>query len=175
MESKEQAQWYVIHTYSGYEAMVETNLHNMVENNNLQDYIFEIKIPVEDEVVEKNGKRKVVQRKKFPSYVFIKMIYTNHIWFMVTNTRGVTGFVGPAGRPLPLRDDEVKRMGLEVIEFEDLDIKAGDSVRVISGALENFDGVIESISAERQKVKVVISMFGRDTPVELDFSQVEKL
>lgn len=175
MESKEQAQWYVIHTYSGYEAMVETNLHNMVENNNLQDYIFEIKVPVEDEVVEKNGKRKVVQRKKFPSYVFIKMIYTNHIWFMVTNTRGVTGFVGPAGRPLPLRDDEVKRMGLEVIEFEDLDIKAGDSVRVISGALENFDGVIESISAERQKVKVVISMFGRDTPVELDFSQVEKL
>lgn len=175
MESKEQAQWYVIHTYSGYEAMVETNLHNMVENNNLQDYIFEIKIPVEDEVVEKNGKRKVVQRKKFPSYVFIKMIYTNHIWFMVTNTRGVTGFVGPAGRPLPLRDDEVKRMGLEVIEFEDLDINAGDSVRVISGALENFDGVIESISAERQKVKVVISMFGRDTPVELDFSQVEKL
>ncbi len=175
MENKEQAQWYVIHTYSGYEAMVETNLHNMVENNNLQDYIFEIKVPVEDEVVEKNGKRKVVQRKKFPSYVFIKMIYTNHIWFMVTNTRGVTGFVGPAGRPLPLRDDEVKRMGLEVIEFEDLDIKAGDSVRVISGALENFDGVIESISAERQKVKVVISMFGRDTPVELDFSQVEKL
>lgn len=175
MENKEQAQWYVIHTYSGYEAMVETNLHNMVENNNLQDYIFEIKVPVEDEVVEKNGKRKVVQCKKFPSYVFIKMIYTNHIWFMVTNTRGVTGFVGPAGRPLPLRDDEVKRMGLEVIEFEDLDIKAGDSVRVISGALENFDGVIESISAERQKVKVVISMFGRDTPVELDFSQVEKL
>ena len=175
MENKEQAQWYVIHTYSGYEAMVETNLHNMVENNNLQDYIFEIKVPVEDEVVEKNGKRKVVQRKKFPSYVFIKMIYTNHIWFMVTITRGVTGFVGPAGRPLPLRDDEVKRMGLEVIEFEDLDIKAGDSVRVISGALENFDGVIESISAERQKVKVVISMFGRDTPVELDFSQVEKL
>lgn len=175
MENKEQAQWYVIHTYSGYEAMVESNLHNMVENNSLQDYIFEVKIPMEDDVVEKNGKRKVVQRKKFPSYVFIKMIYTNHIWFMVTNTRGVTGFVGPAGRPLPLRDDEVKRMGLEAIDFEDLDIKVGDRVRVISGALENFDGVIESISAERQKVKVVISMFGRDTPVELDFSQVEKL
>ena len=175
MENKEQAQWYVIHTYSGYEAMVESNLHNMVENNSLQDYIFEVKIPMEDDVVEKNGNRKVVQRKKFPSYVFIKMIYTNHIWFMVTNTRGVTGFVGPAGRPLPLRDDEVKRMGLEAIDFEDLDIKVGDHVRVISGALENFDGVIESISAERQKVKVVISMFGRDTPVELDFSQVEKL
>ena len=175
MENRETPQWYVIHTYSGYEAMVENNLHNMVENNSLQDWIFEVKVPVEDDVVEKNGKRKVVQRKKFPSYVFIKMIYSNHIWFMVTNTRGVTGFVGPAGRPLPLRDDEVKRLGLEVIEFEDLDIKPGDNVRVISGALENFDGVIESISAERQKVKVVISMFGRDTPVELDFSQVEKL
>lgn len=175
MENKEQAQWYVIHTYSGYEAMVENNLQNMVENNSLQDYIFEVKVPVEDDVVEKNGKRKVVQRKKFPSYVFIKMIYSNHIWFMVTNTRGVTGFVGPAGRPLPLRDDEVKRLGLEAIDFEDLDIKVGDNVRVISGALENFDGVIDSISAERQKVKVIISMFGRDTPVELDFSQVEKL
>ena len=175
MENRESPQWYVIHTYSGYEAMVENNLHNMVENNGLQDWIFEVKVPVEDDVVEKNGKRKVVQRKKFPSYVFIKMIYSNHIWFMVTNTRGVTGFVGPAGRPLPLRDDEVKRLGLEVIDFEDLDIKPGDNVRVISGALENFDGVIESISAERQKVKVIISMFGRDTPVELDFSQVEKL
>ncbi len=175
MENRESPQWYVIHTYSGYEAMVENNLHNMVENNSLQDWIFEVKVPVEDDVVEKNGKRKVVQRKKFPSYVFIKMIYSNHIWFMVTNTRGVTGFVGPAGRPLPLRDDEVKRLGLEVIDFEDLDIKPGDNVRVISGALENFDGVIESISAERQKVKVIISMFGRDTPVELDFSQVEKL
>lgn len=175
MENRETPQWYVIHTYSGYETMVENNLHNMVENNSLQDWIFKVKVPVEDDVVEKNGKRKVVQRKKFPSYVFIKMIYSNHIWFMVTNTRGVTGFVGPAGRPLPLRDDEVKRLGLEVIDFEDLDIKPGDNVRVISGALENFDGVIESISAERQKVKVVISMFGRDTPVELDFSQVEKL
>ncbi len=175
MENRETPQWYVIHTYSGYEAMVENNLHNMVENNSLQDWIFEVKVPVEDDVVEKNGKRKVVQRKKFPSYVFIKMIYSNHIWFMVTNTRGVTGFVGPAGRPLPLRDDEVKRLGLEVIDFEDLDIKPGDNVRVISGALENFDGVIDSISAERQKVKVIISMFGRDTPVELDFSQVEKL
>ena len=175
MENRETPQWYVIHTYSGYEAMVENNLHNMVENNSLQDWIFEVKVPVEDDVVEKNGKRKVVQRKKFPSYVFIKMIYSNHIWFMVTNTRGVTGFVGPAGRPLPLRDDEVKRLGLEVIDFEDLDIKPGDNVRVISGALENFDGAIDSISAERQKVKVIISMFGRDTPVELDFSQVEKL
>ncbi|MEG1662404.1 MAG: transcription termination/antitermination protein NusG [Clostridia bacterium] len=175
MENIEQAQWYVIHTYSGYEASVENNLHNMVENNNLQENIFEIKVPVVDEVVEKNGKKKMIQRRKFPSYVFIKMIYSNHIWFMVTNTRGVTGFVGPAGRPLPLREDEVKRMGLEVIDLEDFDIKVGNDVRVISGALENFIGVVESISAERQKVKVIVAMFGRQTPVELDFSQVEKL
>jgi transcriptional antiterminator NusG len=167
--------WYVIHTYSGYEGMVEDNLHNMIENNNLQDKIVDVKVPVVDEIVEKNGKRKVVQRKKFPSYVFIKMIYNNHIWFMVTNTRGVTGFVGPAGRPLPLTAEEVKRMGLEVIDIEDFDIKTGDNVRVISGALESFIGVVEGISAERQKVKVVVSMFGRQTPVELDFSQVEKL
>lgn len=167
--------WYVIHTYSGYESMVEENLHNMVENNNLQEEITEVKVPVVDEVVEKNGKRKLVQRKKFPSYVFIKMIYNNHIWFMVTNTRGVTGFVGPAGRPLPLTAEEVKRMGLEVIDIEDFDIKVSDNVRVISGALESFIGVVESISPERQKVKVIVSMFGRQTPVELDFSQVEKL
>ena len=175
MENKEQAQWYVIHTYSGYEGMVESNLHNMVENNSLQEYISEIKVPVEDDIIEKNGKRKQIQRKKFPSYVFIKMIYTNHIWFMVTNTRGVTGFVGPAGRPLPLREDEVKRMGLEVIDLEDFDIKIGDDVRVINGALENFIGVVDSISAERQKVKVIVAMFGRQTPVELDFAQVERL
>lgn len=175
MENIEQPQWHVIHTYSGYEGMVENNLHNMVENNSLQDYIFEVKVPVEDEIVEKNGKKKTVQRKKFPSYVFIKMIYTSHIWFMVTNTRGVTGFVGPAGRPLPLREDEVKRMGLEIIDIEDFDIKVGDDVRVINGALENFIGIVESISAERQKVKVIVAMFGRQTPVELDFAQVEKL
>ncbi len=175
MEIKEQPQWYVIHTYSGYEATVENNLRNMVENNSLQDYIYEVKVPVEDDIVEKNGKKKVVQRRKFPSYVFVKMIYTNHIWFMVTNTRGVTGFVGPAGRPLPLRDDEVKRMGLEIIDIEDFDIKVGDDVRVINGALENFIGVVDSISAERQKVKVIVAMFGRQTPVELDFAQVEKL
>lgn len=175
MENKEQGQWYVIHTYSGHEFTVEKNLTNMIENNSLQDSIFEIKVPVEDDIVEKNGKKQHIQRKKFPSYVFIKMIYSNHIWFMVTNTRGVTGFVGPSGRPLPLRDDEVKRMGLEVIELEDFDVKVGDNIKIVNGPLENFIGVVESISEERQKVKVIVAMFGRQTPVELEFSQVEKL
>ena len=175
MENLEQPKWYVVHTYSGYENSVETDLRNMIENNNLQDYIFDIKIPVEDDIVERNGKKKVIQRKKFPSYVFIKMIYTNHIWFMVTSARGVTSFVGSAGRPIALTDDEIRRIGLENVSIEDFDIKVGDDVRIVNGALENFIGVVESISAERQKVKVIVAMFGRQTPVELDFAQVEKL
>lgn len=169
--------WYVVQTYTGYESIVEENLHKMIENYNLQDHIFDVKVPVMDEVVEKNGKKKFVQKKKFQGYVFIKMIYTNHVWYMVTQrTRGVTRFAGPRGeRPVPLTADEVKRMGLETIDIKDLDIKAGDHVRIMSGALEGFIGVVESISVERQKVKVVVSMFGRQTPVELDFSQVDYL
>ena len=175
MEKTEQLQWYVLHTYSGYEQTVEDNLRNMIANNNVQDYISDVKVLVEDDIVERNGKKKQIQRKKFPSYVFIKMIYTDRIWFMVTQTRGVTGFTGPAGRPLPLTEDEVKRLGLEVITIEDFDIKVGDDVKVITGPLENFLGVVDSIMPDRQKVKVIVSMFGRETPVELDFSQVEKL
>ena len=175
MEKLEQPKWYVVHTYSGYENSVETDLRNMIENNNLQEYIFDIKIPVEDDIVERNGKKKVIQRKKFPCYVFIKMIYTNHIWFMVTRARGVTSFVGSAGRPIALTDDEIRRIGLETVTLEDFDIKVGDDVRIVNGALENFIGVVDSISAERQKVKVIVAMFGRQTPVELDFAQVEKL
>ncbi len=175
MENLQQAKWYVVHTYSGYENSVETDLRNIIENQNLKDFILDIKIPVEDEMVERNGKKKVIQRKKFPGYVFIKMIYTNHIWFMVTRARGVTSFVGSAGRPVALTDDEVRRIGLETVTFEDFNINEGDGVRIINGALENFIGVVDSISAERQKVKVIVSMFGRQTPVELDFAQVEKL
>ena len=175
MENKDQAKWYIIHTNSGYEKIVEDSLKRMIENNNLQDYIFDVKIPMEEEVVEKNGKKKVVERKKFPCYVFLKMIYTNHIWFMVTRARGVTSFVGSAGRPIALTDDEIRRIGLETVSIEDFDIKVGDDVRIVNGALENFIGVVESISAERQKVKVIVAMFGRQTPVELDFAQVEKL
>ena len=162
-------------TYSGYENSVVNSLTNVVENNSLQDKIFDIKVPVIDDFVERNGKRKPIQRKKFPSYVFIKMIYTNQIWFIITQTRGVTGFVGPAGRPLPLRDEEVKRMGLEAIALEDFDVKAGDFVKVINGPLENFTGTVDSINEETNKVKVVVSMFGRPTSVELEFTQVEKI
>jgi transcriptional antiterminator NusG len=174
-EVNDNVRWYVIHVYSGYEAKVRDNLLQMIENNNLQEFIYEVSFPIEEDIVEKNGKRKVVERKKFPGYVFIKMIYTDVIWYMVANTRGVTGFVGPQGKAQPLTIDEIKRMGLEKISAEDFDIKVGDNVRVLSGALETFLGIVDSVSAEKQKVKVIVQMFGRQTPVELEFNQIEKI
>jgi transcriptional antiterminator NusG len=171
----EEAKWYVIHTYSGYEAMVKDSLEKLIENNNLQESIFEIQIPTEETLEEKaNGKKKLVERKKFPCYVFLKMIYSNDIWYLVTNTRGVTGFVGPQGRPLPLTDEEVARMGIEKV-YIDLDVEVGETVRVISGPFESFMGVVEEINKEKQVLRVKVSMFGRETPVELEFSQVDKL
>lgn len=167
--------WYVIHVYSSYESVVKSNLEKMIENNNLQDYILEIAIPVEEDIVEKNGKRKIVERKKFPGYVFLKMAYSDQLWYMVTNTRGVTGFVGPQGKALPLTNDEIKRMGLEKISVEDFDIAVGDNVKVISGALETFLGIVDEIFVEKQKVRVIVQMFGRQTPVELEFNQIEKI
>lgn len=167
--------WYVIHTYSTYESVVKSNLEKMIENNNLQDFIFEVAIPVEEDIVEKNGKRKIVEKKKFPGYVFLKMIYTDQLWYMITNTRGVTGFVGPQGKALPLTADEIKRMGLEKISLEDFDVAVGDNVRVVSGALETFLGTVDEIYADKQKVRVIVQMFGRQTPVELDFNQIEKI
>lgn len=175
MELNENVKWYVIHTYAAYETVVKNNLEKMIENNNLQDFIFEIAIPTEQDIVIKNDKRKVVEHKKFPGYVFLKMIYTDHVWYMVTNTRGVTGFVGPMGKPLPLTIEEIKRMGLEKISAEDLDIAVGDNVRVVSGPLDTFLAVVEEVFPEKQKVRVVVHMFGRQTPVELDFNQIEKL
>ena len=171
----EQARWYVIHTYSSYEAMVKDSLEKLIENNNLQENIFEIKIPTEETLEEKaNGKKKIVERKKFPCYVFLKMIYSNDIWYLVTNTRGVTGFVGPQGRPLPLTDEEVLRMGLEEVAVE-IDFTVGDTVQIVSGPLESFTGVVMSIVDGQQKALVNVEMFGRKTDVELNFVQVKKV
>ncbi|MEG1612563.1 MAG: transcription termination/antitermination protein NusG [Clostridia bacterium] len=175
MENIDQAKWYVVHTYTGHEKMVEDNLKKMIENSNLHELILDIAIPVEEDIVEKNGKRKVVERKKFPGYVFVKMVETAHVCFMVSSTRGVTNFVGPCGKPTALHSEEVKRMGLEKIDIIDFDIKTGDNIRVINGALESFIGVVDGINLERQKVKVIVSMFGRQTPVELDITQIEKI
>ena len=167
--------WYVIHVYSSYETMVKNNLEKMIENNNLQDYIFEIAIPTEEDIVERNGKRKIVERKKFPGYVFMKMIFDNNLWYMITNIRGVTGFVGPQGKAKPLSAEEVKRMGLEKISAEDFHIAVGDAVKVVNGPLETFLGTVETIDLDKQKVRVIVQMFGRETPVELEFNQIEKI
>ena len=169
------AKWYVIHTYSGYEAMVKDSLEKLIENNNLQENIFDIQIPTEETLEEKaNGKKKVVERKKFPCYVFLKMIYSNNIWYLVTNTRGVTGFVGPQGRPLPLTEEEVVRMGLIKVATT-IDFTVGDDVQVMNSPLESFTGKVTELNEASQKVKVDVVMFGRVTNVELDFVQVKKI
>ncbi|MBQ9485227.1 MAG: transcription termination/antitermination factor NusG [Clostridia bacterium] len=170
------AKWYVIHTYSGYEAMVKDSLEKLIENNNLQENIYDIQIPTEETLEEKaNGKKKVVERKKFPCYVFLKMIYSNDIWYLVTNTRGVTGFVGPQGRPMPLTDEEVARMGLERPAEVEIDFVVGDDVQILNGPLESFTGKVVSINRAAQKVMVNVSMFGRSTDVEVEFFQVKKV
>jgi transcriptional antiterminator NusG len=175
MEYENEANWYVVHTYSGYENIVADSIFKLIDSNNLGENILRVEIPLEEDIVEKNGKKKTIQRKKFPAYVFVKAILNKQIWFLITNIRGATGFCGPGGKPLPLTNEEVKRMGLELIEAADLDIKVGDNVRIISGALESFIGEVMEINFERQKVKVSVSMFDRPTPVELDFNVVEKI
>ncbi len=172
---EEQAKWYVIHTYSGYEMMVKDSLEKLIENNNLQEKIVEICIPTEETLEEKaNGKKKLVERKKFPCYVFLKMVYSNEIWYMVTNTRGVTGFVGPQGRPLPLTDDEIARNGLETVATN-IDYVVGDEVLIVSGTLESFTGKVLELNETNQKAKLLVTMFGRTTEVEVDFVQIKKV
>lgn len=170
----EEAKWYVAHTYSGYENKVKEDLEKTVENRGIQDMILEISYPTEEVVEMKDGKRKVVTRKMLPGYVMIKMIMNDKTWYVVRNTRGVTGFVGPGSKPVPLTDEEVTKLGVEYIPIE-LDLSVGESVRVVSGPLENFIGTVEALDPERQKVKLTVSIFNRDTPVELDYIQVQKL
>lgn len=174
MVEAKSAKWYVIHTFSGYEQMAKSSLEKLIENNNLQDTIFDIKIPMEQTIEEKNGKKKVVLRKLIPSYVFIKMIYNNDLWHVITNIKGVTGFVGPQGRLQPLTEEEVKRMGLED-KVEQIDFVVGDVVKIIAGPLESFVGTINSLNISTQKANVNVEMFGRNTDVELDFVQIEKV
>ena len=171
---QEQPCWYILHTYSGYEMMVKDSLFRLVENNNLQDQIFDVKIPMEQTIEEKNGKRKVVERKLLPCYVFIKMIYSNQLWYLVTNTRCVTGFVGPQGRPIPMKDEEIRKMRLEDVVV-DADFAVGDRVNIDAGPLAGFDGVITELNGMAQKAKVNIQMFGRSTDVEVEYIQIKKL
>ena len=169
-----EASWYVVHTYSGYENKVKANIDKSVENRHLEDQILEVRVPLQDVVELKNGVQKVSQKKMFPGYVIVKMIVTSESWYLIRNTQGVTGFVGNGTDPIPLTDEEVRRMGVENV-VTNIDAEVGDHVKVIDGPFDNFMGVIEEINMEKQMLKVRISMFGRETPVELEFGQVEKM
>ncbi|KJS22789.1 MAG: antitermination protein NusG [Clostridiaceae bacterium BRH_c20a] len=170
--------WYVIHTYSGYENKVKANLEKRVESMNMGDKIFRILVPMEDEMEIKNGKKKIVKRKVFPGYVLVEMKMTDDSWYVVRNTTGVTGFVGTGSKPVPLHDSEVKNL-LKQMGVEDpkarIDLNVGENIRVNSGPFENFLGIIGEIYPDKGKVKVLLSMFGRETPVELEFTQVAKV
>ena len=170
----EEAKWYVVHTFSGYENMVQDNLYKTIEKMDLGDRILEVKIPMEDVIEEKNGKKVVVSKKMFPCYVLLKMKYQDNLWHTIVNTRGVTGFVGPQGRPLPLTEDEIRKMRLEKIKV-DIKVEVNNSVKIISGPLEGFVGTVASVDSENQKCRVIVEMFGRDTPVDVEFDQIELL
>ena len=174
MPMNEEPKWYILHTYSGYEAMVKDSLEKLIENNNLGDYIVDLKIPMEQVIEEKNGKRKIVERKLLPCYVFIKMIYTNQIWYYVTSTRGVTGFCGPQGRPIPMKPEEIRKMRLELPTETEM-FKVGDTVTVEDGPLAGFIGEIKEINDTAKKARIVTSMFGRNTEVEVEYIQIKKV
>ncbi len=171
--TQQQPCWYILFTYSGYESMVKDSLERLIENNNLQDQIFAVKIPTETTIEEKaNGKKKLVERKLLPCYVFIKMIYSNQLWYWITSTRGVTSFVGPQGRPIPLKPAEIRKMGLE--DTVDEQFAVGEKVLIDAGPLNGFEGVITEVNVTAQRLKVNIEMFGRSTDAEVEFNQVRK-
>ncbi len=170
----EQAQWYVVHTYSGYENKVAQNLTTIIENRRLQEWIQEVRVPTEVVPDIKDGKERMVERKLFPGYVLVKMVMTDDSWYVVRNTRGVTGFVGPSSKPIPLTQAEVDALGVDTREAQ-VDYAVGDSVEVLAGPLEGFIGLVESIDHAAGKVNVKVSMFGRETPAELDLAHVKPI
>ncbi len=168
----DESRWYVVHTYSGYENKVASNLEKTVENRQLHDLIQEIRVPTETVTEVKDGKQREVERKIFPGYVLVKMVMTDESWYIVRNIRGCTGFVGPTSDPIPLTDAEVARLGVEQKEVE-VSYNVGDSVQIIDGPMEGFVGTVEKLDVEKNSVRVMVSMFGRETPVELELNQVE--
>ena len=171
----EEAKWYVAHTYSGYENKVKESIEKTVENRGLGHMIMDIRVPVED-VIEKHGdKEKIVQRKIFPGYVVIKMVMNEESWYVVRNTRGVTGFVGPGSKPVPLTDAEIARMGVETVRREAVKFNVGDLVEIKSGPMEGFSGNIEKIDNDTGTLWVTVSMFGRETSVEINYTQVAEM
>ncbi|MEQ8176259.1 MAG: transcription termination/antitermination protein NusG [Syntrophomonadaceae bacterium] len=179
-EPQFKGEWYVVHTYSGYENKIKVDLTKRVESMNMQDKIFDIIIPEEQEVEYKGGKRKVTSKRVFPGYVIVNMIMNEDSWYVVRHTPGVTGFVGSGGKPIPLQPEEItkilQRMGLvEGNKPRIMDIEVGENIRVKSGPFANFEGIVRELLADRGKLRVNISMFGRETPVELDYEQIEKM
>jgi transcription termination/antitermination protein NusG len=170
--------WYVIHTYSGYEENVSNNLKQRIESMDMEDKIFNILIPTEKKIKIKNGKRKVLEEKIFPGYVMVEMVVTDDSWYVVRNTPNVTGFIGVGTTPTPISEKEVKdlqkRMGVEEPKFK-IDVTEGSPVRIIDGPFKNLEGKVTSVDEEKGKIKVLVSMFGRETPVELDFLQIKKI
>ena len=166
--------WYVVHTYSGYENKVKANIEKTIENRHLEEEILEVRVPMQDVVEMKNGARKTVQKKMFPGYVLINMVMNDDTWYVVRNTRGVTGFVGPGSKPVPLSEDEMRNLGFKttgvVVDFE-----VGDTIVVMSGAWKDTVGVVKTVNESRQSLTINVEMFGRETPVELNFSEVKKM
>ena len=167
-----EANWYVVHTYSGYENKVKANIEKTIENRHLQDQILEVSVQIEEVTELKNGVRKKVQRKIFPGYVLINMEMNEDTWYVVRNTRGVTGFVGPGSKPVPLTEDEMVNLGFRKEAEVSYDFNVGDTITVISGAWENTEAVIRSINPSRQTVGINVELFGRETPVEISFTDI---
>ena len=168
----ESAKWYVVHTYSGYENTVKASIEKAVENRKMHDLIHEINIPVETVTEIVDSKTKVTEHKIFPGYVLVKMILTDDSWHLVRNVRGVTGFVGSENKPIPLSEEEILSLGVEKREIV-VGVKVGDTVKVIDGPLDGFLGTVDEVDAEKNRLRVVLSMFGRETPVDLELDQVE--
>ncbi len=177
-----EAKWYVAHTYSGYENKVKVDIEKTVENRHFEDQILQVEVPLEDVMETKNGVTKTVQRKKFPGYVFIHMIMNDDTWYVVRNTRGCTGFVGPGSKPVPLTYDEMRTMGIangsqtaEAVKPQYIaEYEVGDLVVVIAGAWEGTEGAITAVNAQKQTVTISVDLFGRETPVEISFAEVKK-
>ena len=171
-----EANWYVVHTYSGYENKVKANIEKTIENRHLEDQILEVRVPMEEVVEIKNGTKRQVQRKLFPGYVLLNMVMNDDTWYVVRNTRGVTGFVGPGSKPVPLTETEMMNLGInEATEKVEFDLQEGDAVTVTGGASKDTQGIIQSINKAKQMVTNNVELFGRETPVEISFAEVKKM
>ena len=171
----EEAKWYVAHTYSGYENKVKTTIEKTVENQKLQDQIQEVMVPMQTVMEVKNDKKREVQRKLYPGYVLVKMIMNDDTWYVVRNTRGVTGFVGPGSKPVPLTETETRNMGIQQSRRVSLDVSVGDSIRVISGPWADTESVVKTVNEQKEKVTIDVDVFGRESSVEIGFSDIQKL